>query len=80
MDLAIGVLITAGFGGVLGWAGLLTAIAALATHFILLRSPMTTEFSSWRAASGLVFLGSVLLIGLGSCYLATRPPHDRHAI
>jgi hypothetical protein len=80
VDLAIGVLITAGFVGVLGWAGLLTAIAALATHFILLRSPMTTEFSSWRAASGLVFLGSVLLIGLGSCYLATRPPHDRHAI
>jgi serine/threonine-protein kinase len=80
VDLAIGVLITAGFVAVLGWAGLLTAIAALATHFILLRSPMTTDLASWRAGSGLVFLGSVLVIGLGSCYLATRPPPGRHTI
>jgi serine/threonine-protein kinase len=80
VDLAIGVLITSAFVAVLGWAGLLTAIAALATHFILLRSPLTTDFSSWRAGSGLVFLGSVVLLGLGSCYLATRPSAGGHTI
>jgi serine/threonine-protein kinase len=72
-DLVIGILITSAFVGVLGWAGLLTSIAALATHFILLRAPLTSDFSSWRAASGMVFLGAVLLLGLGGCYLATRP-------
>jgi hypothetical protein len=80
LDLAIGALITASFVGVLGWGGLLTAIAALSTHFILLGAPMTTDFGSWRAGSGFVFLGSVLLLGLGSCYLATRPSSERRTI
>jgi predicted Ser/Thr protein kinase len=74
-DLVVGVIITAAFVAVLGWAGLLTAIATLATHFILLRAPMTTDVSSWRAPSGFVFLGTVLLLGLAGCYLSARPPH-----
>jgi len=79
LDLALGATITAAFVGVLGWAGLLTAVATLATHFILLRAPLTTDFSSWRAGPGLVFLGVVLLFGLGGCYLASRAPGDlRH--
>jgi tRNA A-37 threonylcarbamoyl transferase component Bud32 len=71
-DLVIGVIITAAFVGVLGWAGLLTAIAALATHFILLRAPLTTDFSSWRAPASFVYLGAVLLLGLAGCYLSSR--------
>jgi len=76
VDLALGVTITAAFVGVLGWGGLLTAIAALATHFILLRAPLTTDFSSWRAAPGLVYLGAVLLLGLGGCYVASGASSD----
>jgi hypothetical protein len=72
-DLVVGVIITALFVAVLGWGGLLTAIAALVTHFILLRAPMTTDVSSWRAPAGFVFLGTVLLLGLAGCYLSARP-------
>jgi hypothetical protein len=74
-DLAIGVIITAMFVGVLGWAGLLTAIATLVTHFILLRAPLTTDISSWRAPAGFVSIGAVLLLGLAGCYFAARPAH-----
>jgi serine/threonine-protein kinase len=73
LDLILGVTITAAFVAVIGWAGLLTAIAALATHFLLLHAPLTTDFSSWRAPSGLVFVAGVLLMGLGGCYIAARP-------
>jgi serine/threonine-protein kinase len=72
-DLAVGVIITALFVGVLGWAGLLTAIATLVTHFILLRAPLTTDVSSWRAPAGFVSIGTVLLLGLAGCYLSARP-------
>ena len=74
-DLAVGAVITAMFVGVLGWAGLLTAIATLVTHFILLRAPLTMDFSSWRAPAGFVFLGTVLALGLAGCYLSARPGH-----
>jgi serine/threonine-protein kinase len=78
VDLVFGLIITGAFVGVLGWAGLLTAIATLATHFILMRAPLTTDISSWRAPTGYVFLGAVLLLGLGGCYIATRPPRDTY--
>ena len=55
---------------------LLTAIAALCTHFILLRAPLTTDLSSWRAPAGVVLIGSVLLIGLAGCYLSARAAHS----
>jgi hypothetical protein len=73
VDLVFGLIITAAFVGVLGWAGLLTAIATLSTHFILLRAPLTTDVSSWRAPTGFVFLAAVLLLGLGGCYIAMHP-------
>jgi hypothetical protein len=75
-DLLIGGVITAAFVGVIGWAGLLTAIATLTTHFILLRAPLTTDFSSWRAGPGLVFVGVVLALGLGACYVASQGTRD----
>jgi predicted Ser/Thr protein kinase len=79
VDLVFGLIITTAFVGVLGWAGLLTAIATLATHFILLRAPLTADLSSWRAPTGFVFLGGVLLFGLAGCYIAARPSRDAHA-
>ena len=79
VDLVFGLLITTAFVGVLGWAGLLTAIATLATHFILLRAPLTADLSSWRAPTSVVFLGVILLIGLAGCYIAAHPFRDAHA-
>ena len=72
--LTLGVIITATFVIVIGWAGLLATIVALATHFTLLRAPLTTDLSVWWATTGLIYLGAVLALGLGGCYLATRPP------
>jgi hypothetical protein len=71
--LVLGVTITIIFVIVIGWAGLLATIAALTTHFILLRAPLTTDFSVWWASTGLLYLLSVLALGLGGCYLAARP-------
>jgi serine/threonine-protein kinase len=51
--------------------GLLATMAALTTHFVLLRAPMTTDFSSWRGPLGLWFLGVIAVAGLGACYLAS---------
>ena len=73
IDLALGLLITAGFVFVVARAGLLATVAALATHFILLRAPLTTAFSSWQGTPTLVVLGTILTAGLGGCYLASRP-------
>ena len=72
IDLTLGLIITIMFVLVIGWAGLLATIATLTTHFILLRAPMTTDLSLWWAPTGLIYLGSVLALGLGGCYLAAR--------
>ena len=77
--LAIGAPLTAAFVGVIGWAGLLTAISTLATHFVLLRAPLTADLSSWRAPTTYIFLGVVLALGVGGCYVAANPPRDPHA-
>ena len=41
---------------------------------------MTTDLSLWWAPTGLIYLGAVLALGLGGCYLAARarlaPRHD----
>ena len=50
--------------------GLLATMAALTTHFVLLRAPITLELSSWRAATGLWFVGTVALAGFGAVYIA----------
>ena len=58
-------------------AGLLSAIAALFTHFILLRAPITTDFSSWHATSGLWHVGCGAGGGLGACYYARYGQGER---
>ena len=49
LDLASAALIIAVFVAMIARVGLLATIAALATHFMLLRAPLTTDLSSWRA-------------------------------
>ncbi len=73
LDFVCGLAITAIFVATIGWSGLLATIAALATHFLLLRAPVTTDLSSWRAESGLVCLGAILVAGLCGAYLSSRP-------
>ena len=58
-------------------AGLLSAVAALFTHFVLLRAPITTDFSSWHATTGLWHAGIVLALGLGACYYARNGQGER---
>ena len=72
LDLILGLIITTGFVVTIGWVGLLATIASLFTHFLLLRAPLTTDLSSWRASSAFVVGGAVLLLGLGGAYLASR--------
>jgi hypothetical protein len=80
LDLFLGLAITAGFVLVVGWGGLLSTIAALTTHFILLRSPLTADNSSWTFPTTVVLLGAVLALGLGGVAIATgrfQPPGAR---
>ena len=70
LDIAIGVGIITIFILTIVRAGLLSAIAALFTHFVLLRAPITTDFSSWHAPIGIWHVGVVLAAGLGACYYA----------
>jgi hypothetical protein len=51
--------------------GLLPTVAALVTHFVLLRAPITTDLGSWRGPLGLWFIGVVAAFGLGACYIAS---------
>ena len=57
LALALGTVIIVIFVFVIVRGGLLAAIVALATHFILLRAPMTTDVSAWWAPIGLWYLG-----------------------
>ncbi len=70
LDIAIGAGIITIFIMTIVRAGLLSAVAALFTHFVLLRAPITTDFSSWHAPVGLWHVGVVLVAGLGACYYA----------
>jgi hypothetical protein len=77
LDIAIGASIITILLLVIVRAGLLSAIAALFTHFVLLRAPITTDFSSWHATSGLWHVGVVLAAGLGACYYARYGQGER---
>jgi hypothetical protein len=70
LDLAIGLGIIAIWTGVILYGGLLATVAALTTHFILLRAPITTDFNSWRATPGITYLLVIGGVGLLAAYLA----------
>jgi tRNA A-37 threonylcarbamoyl transferase component Bud32 len=50
--------------------GLLATAAALTTHFILLRAPITIDTGAWRAPVGYWFLAVIAVAGLGAVYVA----------
>jgi serine/threonine-protein kinase len=74
LDLAIGGGIILVFVLTILRGGLLAAVAALFTHFVLLGAPITTDLSSWRASLGLWYVATIVLLGLGACYIARLPP------
>jgi hypothetical protein len=73
----MGEIITTIFVVTIGWVGLLATIATLTTRFLLLRAPLTWDFSSWRAPAGIVYLLALLSLGAGGAWPASRPV--RHA-
>ena len=70
LDLAIGAGIIGILIGVILRVGLLASVAALCTHFVLLRAPLTTELGSWRGTGTIWYLAVIAVAGLGACYLA----------
>ncbi len=72
LDLALGTLLIVVFVAVIVRLGLLATMAALTTHFVLLRAPLTLALGSWRGPAAWWFLGVVAIAGLGSVYLAWR--------
>jgi serine/threonine protein kinase len=76
LDVAIGLGIIAIWTGVILYAGLLSTVAALAVHFVLLRAPITTDFSSWRGTPGVTYLLLVGGAGLLAAYFAWRTGPD----
>jgi tRNA A-37 threonylcarbamoyl transferase component Bud32 len=70
LDLVLGTALIAVFVFTIVRFGLLATMAALTTHFVLLRAPITTEFSSWRGPLGLWFVALVAIVGLAACYFA----------
>jgi hypothetical protein len=75
LDLLLGGGIIAIFIGTIVRFGLLAAMSALFTHFVLLSAPITADFSSWRAPFGFWYVGVIAGMALLACYLArTRGP------
>jgi serine/threonine-protein kinase len=70
LDLVIGFGIIGIWTAVILHAGLLATVTALATHFVLLRAPITTEFSNWRGTPGLTYLLVIGGVGLLAAYFA----------
>ena len=60
LDLLLGALIIVIFFLVVSRFGLLAATAALTTHFLLLRAPITTNLGVWWAQIGLAMLGLLI--------------------
>lgn len=72
LDIAIGLAIIGIWTGVILYGGLLATVAALSTHFLLLRAPLTTDFSSWRATPGITYMLVIGSAGVVAAYLAWR--------
>ncbi len=72
LDLAIGGALISVFVITIVRFGLLASMAALVTHFVLLRAPLTLRWSAWYGTAGLWSLAIVVVLGLGGCYVARR--------
>lgn len=64
LDIVSGALIISVLLGVIVRFGLLAAVAALATHFILLGAPLTTDLGSWRGPAATLVPGRARRRGL----------------
>ena len=73
LDLTVGLGIIGIWTGVILYAGLLSTVVALATHFMLLRAPLTFDLGSWRGTPSLTYLLVLGGAALASAYLAWRP-------
>jgi tRNA A-37 threonylcarbamoyl transferase component Bud32 len=81
LDLAIGCGIIGIFIGVILRWGLLATIAALFTHFMLLRAPLTADVNSWRATAGLTHIAVLGGLGLLGAWLSRhRIPNQQSLI
>ncbi|HEX6974396.1 MAG TPA: serine/threonine-protein kinase, partial [Vicinamibacterales bacterium] len=80
LNIAIGAVLISIFVFTIVRFGLLATVAALATHFVLLRAPTTIHLGTWRGAMGLWFVGLVALVGLGSCWIARRGAAEEGAL
>jgi tRNA A-37 threonylcarbamoyl transferase component Bud32 len=69
-QIVLGVAIISIFIGVVIRFGLLAAIAALATHFILLSAPLTADFNTWRGPVSLWHVAVIAAAGAFACYAA----------
>jgi predicted Ser/Thr protein kinase len=70
LDLLVGFIIITIFVAVIARIGLLATVACLTTHFVLIRAPLTTELSTWRATHGMIFFIAIAGLGLASCAIA----------
>jgi tRNA A-37 threonylcarbamoyl transferase component Bud32 len=70
LDILIGLALMTVFVVTILRVGLLATVTAITTHFLLLRAPVTTDFSAWHAPAGLWLVGIVAALGLGACYIA----------
>ena len=70
LDIGIGLGIIAIWTGVILHGGLLATVAALSTHFVLLRVPITTDLSNWRGSLTVTYLLVIGGIGLAAAYWA----------
>src|SRR5690606_27395256 len=77
LDLALGLGMIGIWTAVILYAGLLSTVVALATHFVLLRAPITMEVTNWRATPGLTCLVIIAGVTLTAAVFARRPALQR---
>jgi serine/threonine-protein kinase len=68
LDTVMGALIIATFVAIIARFGLLAATAALATHFVVLRAPITIHLDAWWANAGIF---AVVLVGAATAAAAS---------
>jgi serine/threonine-protein kinase len=76
LDLALGAGIITILIAVILRYGLLASVATLATHFVLLRAPLTIEVTSWRGPIGLWYVAAIAGAGAFACWIAASERRD----
>jgi serine/threonine-protein kinase len=79
LDTAIGFAIITVYVMVIARVGLLAGISLLITHFVLIRTAVTTDVSSWRFTTGTVQLATFVALGLLAAAIAAGRMQTRAA-